>query len=228
MMSLEEHEEVADARWISEPLRLYRRYEREIVAAFGLCPWAGDTRRDGRIAERVLVQRDGEVNPSLAAIETLGDDVDLALLLYPRLGMDRAAFERFGSSVRDAEVARRPLGSAPFVFAVFHPDAVPDVGDPERLIPYLRRTPDPTLQLVRATTLDRVRSVASQGTTFIDLRSHNAFAAERVPLRRRVASANLETVRRRGLETLEAAFEDIRRDRESTYRSLLAGKVANT
>jgi hypothetical protein len=221
------------ARWTFETLRLYHRYDEEVVGALGLCPWAGPARRDGRVVERVFLQEGDALSPSLDAIDSLDPRIDVALFLYPRMaaptggsrGADRDSFEQFGKRLRDAEVARRPLGGAPFVFAVFHPDAVPLLDEPERLIPFLRRTPHPTLQLVRSSILDHVRGVASQGTHFVDLRSMFATSAPVVPLRERIAATNLETVLRVGLDTIVASIEDIQRDRDETHAKLTAGRT---
>ena len=214
---------VDDALWIAETTRLYRRYEREIVHAYDLCPWAAPVRREGRLREHVVLQRDPEdVGPSLRAIDTFGVDVDLALLIYPQLGSERSVFEQFSARVRDAEVARRPLGGAPFVLAVFHPTAAPDLQEPERHIPFLRRTPDPTLQLLRSTVLDKIRGGSAQGTQFMDPRSLGVLPTQGPSLRERIARTNLATTHRVGIETLTRSLEDIARDRASTHLRLAA------
>jgi hypothetical protein len=213
----------ATDRWTEETVRLYRRYEIEIVEACELCPWASRVRRDGRLRERVLLQLDTEtLGPSLDAIQSLSlEEVDVALLIYPRLGQGRAAFEQFAARVRDADVARRSLGTVPFVLAVFHPDADPDIAEPERLIPFLRRTPDPTIQLLRSSVLDRVRGVTPQGTQFVDPQALATLDASVEPsLRERIASVNLATTLRIGVETMRRRFEDLTRDRDATHRML--------
>jgi hypothetical protein len=211
------------ARWTKETVRLYRRYELEVVEACELCPWASRVRREDRLRERVLLQEEADsLSPSLDAIEELADSaIDVALLLYPRIGLERGAFEQFAGRVRDADVERRTLGSAPFVFAVFHPDAAPDLAEPERLIPFLRRTPDPTIQILRSTVLDHVRGVTPQGTQFVDPQSLGTLDASSEPsLRERIASANLATTLRIGVETIASRFADIARDRADTHRAL--------
>jgi len=123
--------------------------------------------------------------------------------------------------VREQDAARRELGAAPFALAAFHPEAPPRVDDPERLIPFLRRTPDPTIQLVRRDVLERVRG--PQGTGFIDvamLTPRALLAEPEETLRRTIAKTNLETVSSVGVHVLEAVFEDIRRDRDESYAKL--------
>jgi len=211
------------AAWTEETVRLYRRYEREVVEACELCPWASRVRREGRLRERVLLQRDPEsLGPSLDAMEELSrEEVDVVLFLYPRLGLSRSEFDQFAARVRDADVARRTLGNVPFVFAVFHPDAAPDIAEAERLIPFLRRTPDPTIQLLRSTVLDHVRGMTPQGTQFVDPTAIGTIDTSGEPtLRERIASANLATTLRIGVDTITRRFEDIARDRDETHRKL--------
>jgi hypothetical protein len=202
---------IDEERWTRETLRLYRRYQEEIVEACGLCPWAVRARLEGRVRERALLQReDTSVEPSLdALLELAHSNVDVALLIYPRLGQGRAAFELFAARVREADVSRWPLGQAPFVCAVFHPAARADATDPERLIPFLRRTPDPTLQFLRASVLDRVRNVAAQGTQFVDPRLLHDLGEAPPPLREQIARQNLATAERLGLETLTRPLDEI-------------------
>jgi hypothetical protein len=217
--------DVAD-EWAREAVRLHRRYEREIVHALGLCPWAKRARTDGAIRERVLLQDGPELlEPSLAAVAEMVADTtaDVAFFIYPRLGLGRTAFEEFATRVRTADAARHELGGAPFVFAVFHPDAEADMGDPERLIPFVRRTPDPTLQLLRTRVLDRARGGAPQGTQFVDAATVallEVIESDEVPLREHIARANLATVRRAGVEDVERRFDSIRRDRRAAYQRL--------
>ncbi len=213
-----------DEAWIREALRVHHRYEKEIVEACGLCPWATRVRADGKVREFVLMQTDDALAPSAAAIESLcADDViEVAFLIYPRFEVDRDAFNTFAARVRDAEAERRGPGNNPFVLAAFHPAANPDLSDPERLIPFLRRTPDATLQLLRASVLDRVRSGTPQGTQFFNIGDFDpsAFVAPPPPLRERIARTNLATTERMGLAELTRRLDDIRRDRNESYQAL--------
>ena len=218
---------VLEDQWTREAVRLHRRYQSEIVLAYRLCPWAERATQDGRVREAVILQDgDDTVEPSLAAIDswTLDPTVDVAFAIYPRLALGRQGFHDFAARVRDADTARHELGSVPFVFAAFHPEADPDTGDPERLIPFLRRTPDPTLQLLRATALDDIRTGAAQGTQFLDIASLDAVLSgtAQPPLRERIARANLETAERCGIGALRRHLDDIRRDRDETYAALAA------
>jgi hypothetical protein len=216
-------------RWTEQALRLYRRYELEIVAALNLCPWAEKARVEGRVREHVLLQTDeASVEPSLVALRDADSardapQVEVALLIYPRLKIARVDFDAFAARIRDAEGARHELGRVPFVSAVFHPNATADRSQAERLIPFLRRTPDPTIQFVRASLLERVRERAPQGTQFVDLASLDTSASnngDAMPLRERIARSNLMAVERIGIAELTRRLDEIQRDRDTSYRSL--------
>jgi len=170
------------ARWTYEATRLHDRYQVEVVEACGLCPWAERARLGGAFRARVLLQTDPrEKEAALAAIDAFAADesAEVAVMIYPRLRLGRLDFDRFLAAVRDADASRHSVGTIPFVFAAFHPDASADQSDPERLIPFLRRTPDPTIQLLRSSVLERIRSGTPQGTQFFDMRAFN----DEAPLR---------------------------------------------
>jgi hypothetical protein len=214
-----------DRAWEREALRLHDRYSREIVEAFALCPWAKRARLEGKARARVLLQEDAlELRPSLGEIAELAEDAgaEVAFLIYPRLAIERQAFEDFAARVRTADAERRELGTAPFVFAAFHPDAEADTSEPERLIPFLRRTPDPTLQLLRPRVVEHVRAAAPQGTAFVDPASLDTLelSSPDVPLREQIARANLDAVRRAGVDEVRRRLDDIRRDRDRAYQRL--------
>jgi hypothetical protein len=218
-----------------QALRLHHRYEIEIVEACGLCPWAERARLEGRVQPLVVLADDADaLDASLAVMKQLEATprIEVALLIYPRCELDRLAFQSFVARVRDADAARHPLGSIPFVMAAFHPDAAPDLSHPERLIPFLRRTPDPTIQLLRADALDRVRGGAPQGTQFFDPTTAMDLAMPQTdviaPLRERIARANQNTVEQLGVAEMERRLRDIRRDREQTYRELARAGVSES
>ncbi len=220
-------------RWAREAVRVHRRYQTEVVDAYGLCPWAERATLDGKVRERVLLQADEiGLEPTLAAIDEWSRDpsADVAFVIYPRLPSGRQEFHDFAARVRSADASRHDLGCIPFVFAAFHPDAEPDADDPERFIPFLRRTPDPTLQLLRASTLENIRSTASQGTQFVDIAAIESSLAGNglPPLRERIARTNLATARRIGIGVLTRRFEDIRHDRDEAYRALIAEEDARS
>ena len=207
----------------NEALRVYRRYMLEVVEGFTLCPWAAAARRDGHVVETViLAENQADPQQSLALLAGLNAqlETDIALFIYPDLELDRLGFESFVRTVRERDAARHEVGTIPFAMAAFHPDARPDLNEPERLIPFLRRTPDPTIQVVRCAALERVRGNSQEGTSFFDLANLGTLPLpqkEPVSLRQRIAQANLDTTLEVGVDTLEALFQDIRRDRDQSY-----------
>jgi hypothetical protein len=216
---------------VEEALRVYRRYAREVVEGLGLCPWAEHARKSGRVVERVLIEGEPQVAPVLGLIDeyAVDEQTEILLVIFPRLDLDRRGFERFVSRVRQADAERHELGAIPFAMAAFHPEAPPQLEDSARLIPFLRRTPDPTIQLVRRGVLERVRERAPDGTGFVNLwdLGPDAAAGERpVPLRQKIADANRQTVLQHGVEEVEALLVAIRRDRDESYRRLLGGAAA--
>ena len=210
----------SDERWTSEALRLYERYQQEIVEGRALCPWAERARVNDRMGARVLLQETEEdLEPSLEAVADLAKDprIEVGVLIYPRSGSERHRFETFVSRLREADAKRHVIGHIPFVMAAFHPCAEPDTSQPERLIPFLRRTPDPTIQLLRADVLEQVRERAPQGTHFVDvafLENIGGGGPPAVPLRERIAIANLITAQRLGIPELTRHLDEICGDRE--------------
>lgn len=197
-----------------ESLRLCDRYLKEVVLAFGLCPWAEPALRAGRVAERVFPGTELDIDGVLAAIDAfasrpetepagepagVGDaegEVEVALLLFPRHRGGWSAFDAFAERVRRADRARRRAGSLPpFLVATFHPDSpAPDVLASEplahvrQLTLFLRRSPDPMLQLVRTRTMDRLKanhpdaSDALAATTFAALSEERGARARALSL----------------------------------------------
>ena len=89
------------------------------------------------------------------------------------------------------------------------------LGDPDahRAVSFIRRSPDPTLQLVRATVLEAVRG--DQGSVFVDPASLRPevllAAAPPASVSERIARANLETLRREGAERIAALLASFRK-----------------
>jgi hypothetical protein len=177
--------------------------------------------------ERVVLDR--EVPPArvVELVSELSADeaVHIGLLIFPRLDMGRAEFEHLLAAAREEEARRSGGEGTVMALAAFHPEADPDLSTSARLVPFLRRSPDPTIQLVRMNVLEHVRRGSEHGTAFVDMRNLNvsvvlASGPPERPLHERVADANLELVKDEGIEAIEALFEDIRRDRERAYAGL--------
>ncbi len=212
-----------------EALRLNRRYVVEVVEHFGLCPWADRARREGRVTDVVFEQASPDrFEPSLDRMRELEDRsrIEVALFIYPEISLNRLDFEHFARRLRALDAERHAPGEIPFAIAAFHPDAPPVLENPDRLVPFLRRSPFPTLQLVRESTLLRVRG-EHHGTSFLGPRVflNDPEARPVTDVRERIAQANYETVRRVGVDALEAVFDDILRDRDETRARLRQGEI---
>ena len=160
----------AESPLIAETLRLNARYVEEVVIGWGLCPWAAQAWRDGAVARRVLldpaseraVAQAPETGGVLAFVDEIASnpEISIGLAIFPRATLTEAAWGTFAERVRRADRARRaPDAAAPFLLAAFHPGSgasASAASNAGALISSIRRTPDPMLQLVRASLLDRL------------------------------------------------------------------------
>jgi hypothetical protein len=205
-----------------EALRVHARYVEEIVEAFGFCPWSAPARRAGHVQARVLTGATANEADTLAELAALLADtsIEIAFLLYPELTLGRVEFQHFAAEVR---AACPPAISTAFAIADFHPDAAPDFGSPARMVPFIRRSPDPTLQIVRHSALASARRGSSAGTRFVEANTLlDAALADLAqpnepPLHVRLAQENVDTIRTRGITTVTAVSDEILSDRDRSY-----------
>jgi hypothetical protein len=197
---------------VSEALRVNARYVEEVVIGWGLCPWAAQAWRQGAVARRVLIEPAGEIDKVLAFIDEIAPNpaTSIGFAIFPRATQTEAAWGTFAERVRRADRARRaPDESAPFLLAAFHPKSgetgesatAASAAQAHALVPFIRRTPDPMLQLVRASLLDRL---APPGR---DLSGE-------------IARANFAAVDARTPAALDALIGEIRSDRDASYARL--------
>jgi hypothetical protein len=210
-----------------EALRINRRYVLEVVEALGFCPWATAARLQGRVQTRIVFGREPELDTTLREIEALErvENTDIGLLVFPEASCDRIAFQHFAAKLRERYEQQRRQRPEAFALADFHPAAEPDTSSPARLVPFIRRSPDPTLQLVRHSVLAAARRGESEGTRFLDAATLSRLdlvelSAPSEPLHARIARANLGSVLRLGVEQVTAVLDDIARDRDHSYARL--------
>jgi len=214
---------------IRETLRINERYLREVVEALALCPWAREAREKGRVERVVFLQRALD-SDTLAlvqeTIETIGrtPTSDIGLLIFPLLQVDRMSFRRFVSELEAGHADAHPRGETPLAMATFHPEAEPDLS-PARLVPFLRRSPDPTIQLVKHTALHSARQTSDEGSQFAS--GLEALAAlgglqPKPSVAESIARANVRTIERVGVARVEEILADIRDDRNRSYRAAVA------
>ena len=213
------------ARLLREALRVYRRYALEVVESLGFCPYAERCRKEGHTREIVVLDAEATVETLLPVVHTLAEDdsVEVGLILLPRSRSDRLTHARLVERLRRAH--QDEPGGLVMAMEGFHPEATADLSNPEKLVPFVRRTPDPTIQLVRLSVLNQLRrNAADHGTAFFDPSKMTVDAflqtPPQKPLHVRIAEANLETAKAKTVEVIEALYADILRDREASYGDL--------
>jgi hypothetical protein len=184
---------------VEEALARNDRYLLELVERLNLCPFARRCRESGKLERRVLLgPRPFEAaSAAIRAVEALPEEaVEVALLIFPGFAGDTREFESFLGELRTEAHA--------FYCVAFHPDLPEDLADPDRAVGFIRRSPDPTIQMVRARLLERVRGEHGGGSVFLDagaLTQAELLALRSPePLSDRIARENLETIRREGPE----------------------------
>ncbi|HZS39507.1 MAG TPA: DUF1415 family protein [Polyangia bacterium] len=203
-------------------MRVHTRYLVEVVEAFNFCPFAEGARKTAALERRVILDED-PLAAALAAVDEFEPlaRVAVAILIFPRHTAGADDFERFVGELRDADGKRRARKHGPFAFAPFHPDAPWGSESPERLVMFLRRSPDPSVQLVRFSALDAVRSPAPGGKFLFDGSAAGMAELERraqaVPISEKIARDNFATVEKNGIEKIQAVLRDIKEDRARTY-----------
>jgi hypothetical protein len=215
--------------------RILNRYLVEVVEYFGLCPWARAARENAEIAIEVVIggtptKRRGQYGDDglaaaleqrvlVAAAQLIAlPTTKLAIVVVVDPQCDRIALRE----LRTKATAAIPSAGV----ADFHPDAEADFATPARLVSFLRRAPDPFLQLVPFAILDAVRG----GVQTVDRAAQLALLATKgagspVALPREdigdvIAARNhARLAPDRGAEML-AVLEDIENDRERSYQTV--------
>lgn len=216
---------VSDSELVREALRINERYLAEVVEEFDLCPWARGIRNTPKLRRRVFLgAEDSPALHSEVAKEVedfaIHTEAEIGLLIFPRLGIDAGAFRAFVSSLEAAHAAVHPRHDIPLAMAAFHPNAEADLSSPARLVSFIRRSPDPTIQLVRREAMAQARQGPGGGSTFAE--SLDAFMPlmgkkVKASVSDNIAKTNLATVERVGVQAMESILEDIAEDRRTSY-----------
>lgn len=197
-----------------EALRLHERYHRELIERFAVCPWAKPARAEGRTRAHVVTNAScspGELAPVLAS---WADDeaIEVAFVIAPRFTGGADAFADWATSIAE------PLDEV-FLAAPFYPSASDSAGS----IQFLRQTPDPTVQLVRRTSLEQIRAQDPphyRDIFEVDLRDLGAKKAPQT-VAASVVSHNERMIEREGRAEIQRVVDDIRGDRERSYARLM-------
>ena len=197
--------------------RILERYLVEVVERHELCPWARATRQHGELAIGILWGTPSleawvaEAARLLAApaARVVAPAARVVMVVAPELVIAREAF----GALRDRVAARIPSAGV----AEFHPGATLDRTTPARLVPFLRRSPDPLLQLVPLAQLDAVRAVPPAPLLAQQAAMLGGHAAPpRAALATRIAADNHATIARAHAEIV-ATLDAIAADRAASY-----------
>ncbi|MCA1828082.1 MAG: DUF1415 family protein [Myxococcales bacterium] len=195
---------------MTTPLERNDRYIREFVEALRICPYAKTCREAGKLHRRVLSALD-ETLPAMHEIEAMPDGaVEVALLIFPDAradGVESAReFESFCASLRPSLTK--------FYCVAFHPDLPRDLFDAHRAVQFIRRSPDPTIQMVRASVLKAVRGANDGGTKVIDpsklTLEELMTISSPLSLADRIAEANFQTLHREDPDNIERLLSEFR------------------
>jgi hypothetical protein len=200
-----------------EARRLLDRYLIEVVEAFELCPWAASARRRGEIRVAIVGEGphvDAQVN---AAIDQMSADesVAIGMVVLAAAPLTPSGLRRLRDRVLE--------GRRDVAIADFHPEAAVDLTSAARLVPFLRRSPDPMLQVVPHRVLASVKRTVPSVMRSDQLAMLAGLQAPAPSIADKVADTNKATVVRVGPDVVAAVIEDIRRDRDHTYARLGRG-----
>jgi hypothetical protein len=196
---------------LAEVRRILDRYLIEVVEGFELCPWAYTARTSDEVGIEVLW---GEPTPAMWA------DAGERLLANPKTRVAMIVAPESAATSADLRAMRDHVGTRVRIAGIahFHPDAALDLASPPRLVPFLRRSPDPLLQLVPLALLESVRGAS---TVVVDIAQQaQMLKGELPPLRADVADRIAETNHERvskDAAAVTALLEDIARDRRESY-----------
>lgn len=196
-----------------EARRLVMRYLTEVVERFDFCPWAAPARAKDELWIEA-VDEDAVADAIGRFLATPGAVIGLVIL--PALPGPPARLRALRDELLAGAIGRE------VALADFHPEAPLDPSHPSRLVPYLRRSPDPMLQAVRhadLSSLHRSRPMMSPADQALVLAGkHVAPWKDPIAL---VASTNLATFEAHADE-VHARLADIHADRARTYAALAA------
>lgn len=203
---------------VREALRRNDRYVLEVVESFNLCPFARGARTSGRSVREVFLDESLDLDRLRAVVsryEREAPEAEVLQWIFPRAGESPEALDA-------VVVALRPCTEV-FAFAAFHPGFRCDPSTPDALVPFFRKTPDPTVQAVRRSVLD---GLAREGSPYaaspeeIDLFLRGKGPPPKT-LGARIARDNHARYHREGAAVFEALYASLAAD---TLRADDAGR----
>lgn len=210
----------------AEAERLLGRYLQEVIEPFGLCPWAKATRARGELWIDIAMTTSLDVLATqvarfLAATEASG--AVIGMIVFAGSGMSSRKLLELRDLLLAHAGVQEKLGAWPgVVIADFHPAAAePDLRSPSRALPFIRRSPDPMLQLARR---DVIEGVTRGGPVMVSPSEQLAALIGNAPLiglsaSDEIAARNHQTLTEK-LGDVQAISDSIARDRAATYERL--------
>lgn len=208
-------------------IQVYRKYSVDWIENKNWCPFARMSREGGHTKEVVCWQTQLDLKVVLSALESMGrhDKIEVGFLIFPLLNISRVDFVHFVQKLRQAHQHTSPPDASGqrFVMAAeaFHPEVVLDLSSATRLIPFLRATPDPTIQLVRHRVLESVKKGKQTGTGFFD---PNTMSLEKLlstkpepSVSDKITESNYQTALKMGEDLLIRRHQDMMAYRNTTY-----------
>jgi hypothetical protein len=191
-----------------EVRRVLDRYLVEVIEAYNLCPWARGARQNGELVITVLWGTPSADEVCAAAAAAFAaPQMRVAMIVFPEM----PALSRDLRAFRDEILKRTPAG-----IADFHPDGKLDLLTPARLVSFLRRSPDPMLQLVPLSILDAVRTPAFVPDLAAQTAMLDGTHASTEDIGDRIAAMNHATVTR-DEAAIVARLDAIAADRATSY-----------
>lgn len=187
---------------------MFERYLVEVVERYDLCPWAKGAREGGEVAVEVVWDTPSDDTWTAVAEELLARPATrVAMVIAPQSTLSLAELHtlrgRIAARITHAGIAE------------FHPAATLDLASPARAVPFVRRSPDPLIQLVPLSLLEQVRGAPPTAMLAHQAQMLGGVAA---PLRRdaadRIAALN------------HARLLDVHEELSRTYESIAADRAA--
>jgi len=204
-------------------LRANDVYLEQFVEGHNLCPYAREGRRRGETHRLVHFQTTSDLEELLEVFVRCAADPTCVVMqvIFPDLEVDCAAWIEFCHRVTKLGHGRRG-GPDVMANAALHPCLPYHQATPYTLIPLFRRAPDPTIQWVRLTHLEKLYAGRAKGSTFIDPAQIMDFLEAKVTksLYDRVAEANQQTAVRLGVAHLEQQLHALYSETKSHYRGI--------
>jgi len=214
-------EQLAGAREIA--LRANDGYLDQFVEGHNLCPYAREGRRRNEAQRQVHFQTSSDLEQLLTLFLRCVDDPQCVVMqvIFPDLDVDPVAWIEFCHRVTKLGHRRRG-GPDVMANAALHPALAFHQATAYALIPLFRRAPDPTIQWVRLTHLEKLYAGRAKGSTFVDPAQIIDFLQSKTnkSLYDRVAEANYATAQQLGVAKLEQQLHALHLSTKDSYRRM--------